>query len=101
MNISVPDAGVRDGGREEIKTIEFKIEMPGGSSQSVSMDQGQTIEYVRAYIHEHFGVPFASSTLEFNGKPMFDPLSLVDLGVTGGSTIVCKVEGGASEGGDM
>mmetsp|Transcript_716 Transcript_716/g.1486 ORF Transcript_716/g.1486 Transcript_716/m.1486 type:complete len:102 (+) Transcript_716:55-360(+) len=101
MNISVPDSGVRDGGREEITQIEFKIEMPGGSTNSVTMDQGQTVEYVRAYIHEHYGVPFTGSSLTFNGKPMFDPMSLCDFGVTAGATLVCKVEGGASEGGDM
>ena len=37
MNIPVPDAGVRDGGREEITTIDFKIEMPGGSTETVKV----------------------------------------------------------------
>lgn len=28
---------------------------------AAQMDQGQTIEYVRAFLHEHFGVPFTGS----------------------------------------
>lgn len=28
---------------------------------AAQMDQGQTIQYVRAFLHEHFGVPFTGS----------------------------------------
>mmetsp|Transcript_43697 Transcript_43697/g.106833 ORF Transcript_43697/g.106833 Transcript_43697/m.106833 type:complete len:102 (-) Transcript_43697:319-624(-) len=101
MQLPVPDPSVREQGREEITQIDFTITMPDGSSQQTKMDQGQTVEYVRAYLHEHFGVNFAGSKLTYNDKPMFDPMSLVDLGVTSGSTIVCKVDGGAAGGGDM
>ena len=27
------------------------------------IDQGQTVEYLRAYLHEHFGVPFVGSVI--------------------------------------
>jgi len=29
------------------------------------VDAGQTVEYVRAFLHEHFGVPFVGSTLTY------------------------------------
>ena len=48
----------------------------------MDVDAGQTVEYVRAYIHEHFGVPFAGSILTFEGRTLIDPMSLCDFGVT-------------------
>lgn len=36
------------------------------------MDQGQTVEYVRAYLHENFGVPFAGS-VSFQQSPFQSP----------------------------
>eukprot|EP00291_Cryptomonas_curvata_P009405 CAMPEP_0172202120 /NCGR_PEP_ID=MMETSP1050-20130122/30439_1 /TAXON_ID=233186 /ORGANISM="Cryptomonas curvata, Strain CCAP979/52" /LENGTH=74 /DNA_ID=CAMNT_0012879963 /DNA_START=90 /DNA_END=314 /DNA_ORIENTATION=- len=74
--------------------------MPDLSSQTITIDQGQTVEYLRAYLHEHFGVPFVGSELSFNDKAMFDPMSLVDFGVESGGTLICKVQGAAA-GGEM
>lgn len=46
----------------------------------LQVDAGQTVEYVRAYLHEHFGVPFNGSTLQFQGRTLIDPMSLSDFG---------------------
>jgi hypothetical protein len=40
------------------------------------------VEYVRAYLHEHFGVPFNGSTLQYEGRTLIDPMSLCDFGGT-------------------
>jgi hypothetical protein len=37
------------------------VRMHDMTSFMAQMDQGQTVEYVRAYLHEHFGVPFTGS----------------------------------------
>ena len=38
--------------------------------------------------------------LRFNGKQMFDPMSLVDFGVHNAANLVCSVHG-AADGGEM
>ena len=68
--------------RCQVSNISISIKMPDGSAQNMDVDAGQTVEYVRAYIHEHFGVPFAGSTLTFEGRTLIDPMSLCDFGVT-------------------
>mmetsp|Transcript_64587 Transcript_64587/g.154105 ORF Transcript_64587/g.154105 Transcript_64587/m.154105 type:complete len:101 (+) Transcript_64587:118-420(+) len=100
MQLSVPDPEVRDGGREEITNIKINVTMPDGSNQEVDIDQGQTVEFLRAYLHEHSGVPFVGSTLTFDGRAMFDPMSLVDFQVKSGCTLVCTAPA-AAEGGDI
>lgn len=46
----------------------------------LQVDAGQTVEYVRAYLHEHYGVPFNGSTLQYEGRTLIDPMSLSDFG---------------------
>ncbi|EKX44217.1 hypothetical protein GUITHDRAFT_110003 [Guillardia theta CCMP2712] len=74
--------------------------MPDGSEQTLQVDQGQTVEYVRAYLHENCGLPFSSSTLSFQARKLLDPMSLVDCGVSDNSNLTCTVQS-AADGGDM
>mmetsp|Transcript_48460 Transcript_48460/g.75677 ORF Transcript_48460/g.75677 Transcript_48460/m.75677 type:complete len:103 (+) Transcript_48460:96-404(+) len=102
MQLSVPDPTVRDGGRQEVTLIKINITLPDGSNEEMEVDKGQTVEYVRAYLHEHLGVPFTASALTFNGRPMVDPMSLVDFGIESGATLTCAVSGAAeADGGEM
>mmetsp|Transcript_19793 Transcript_19793/g.40179 ORF Transcript_19793/g.40179 Transcript_19793/m.40179 type:complete len:102 (-) Transcript_19793:133-438(-) len=101
MQLPVPDPHVRDEGREVITTININIKLPDGSTHEMEVDQGQTVEYVRAYLHEKVGINFAGSTLKFDGRPMFDPMSLVDFNVQSGSEIECNVEAPTAGGGDI
>eukprot|EP00802_Teleaulax_amphioxeia_P017965 Tamp_18138.p3 GENE.Tamp_18138~~Tamp_18138.p3 ORF type:complete len:102 (+),score=24.23 Tamp_18138:612-917(+) len=101
MQLAVPeDSSIRDQGRQEISNITINITMPDGSAQTVEVDAGQTVEYVRAYLHEHFGVPFNGSTLQYEGRTLIDPMSLCDFGVGHNATLVCACQT-AAEGGDI
>eukprot|EP00277_Geminigera_cryophila_P012138 CAMPEP_0179434596 /NCGR_PEP_ID=MMETSP0799-20121207/18885_1 /TAXON_ID=46947 /ORGANISM="Geminigera cryophila, Strain CCMP2564" /LENGTH=66 /DNA_ID=CAMNT_0021213483 /DNA_START=206 /DNA_END=406 /DNA_ORIENTATION=- len=66
----------------------------------MEVDAGQTVEYVRAFLHEHFGVPFVGSTLTYEGRTLIDPMSLSDFGVVHNSTLIC-VCNTAAEAGDI
>mmetsp|Transcript_11971 Transcript_11971/g.23880 ORF Transcript_11971/g.23880 Transcript_11971/m.23880 type:complete len:102 (+) Transcript_11971:358-663(+) len=101
MQLPVPDPSVRDQGREVITTIQIVIVLPDGSNHEMEIDQGQTVEYVRAYLHTNLGINMAGSALKFDGRPMFDPMSLVDFGVTSGSSLQCTVEAPEAGGGDI
>jgi len=61
INLPVPDENSRNEGREQVSMISIKVTMPDGSVENLSMDQGATVEYVRAYLYEHFGVAFDGS----------------------------------------
>ena len=51
------------------------------ATRAEQVDAGQTVEYVRAYLHETFGVPFTGSALTYEGRTLIDTMSLCDFGL--------------------
>ena len=58
-------------------SVTFKL--PDGTQATHPFKMGHTVEYVKAFLHKEHGIPIAKQKLVFQGRPMIDPLSLVDI----------------------
>ena len=64
------------GVQEENVLVVF--EFPDGSQSESHFRLGQTVEYVKSYIESEYGIPMQEQILIYEGRPMIDPLSLLD-----------------------
>eukprot|EP00891_Asterochloris_glomerata_P006102 jgi/Astpho2/6102/Aster-x0716 len=64
--------------QEQGEDLELHLRMPDGTDAVVEARLGYTVEYVKALLHERFGLPIAQQRLTCEGRPMIDPLSLSD-----------------------
>mmetsp|Transcript_18619 Transcript_18619/g.30617 ORF Transcript_18619/g.30617 Transcript_18619/m.30617 type:complete len:106 (+) Transcript_18619:159-476(+) len=52
--------------------------LPDGSKASHQIKAVHTVEYLKLLIAENHGIPYSEQIVMLNGKPMADPLSLID-----------------------
>lgn len=74
------------GVQEENVVVVF--ELPDGSQGESTFRMGQTVEFVKSYVESEYGIPMCNQTLLLDGRPMMDPLSLLDFPGAKGTVIL-------------
>mmetsp|Transcript_14376 Transcript_14376/g.13000 ORF Transcript_14376/g.13000 Transcript_14376/m.13000 type:complete len:166 (-) Transcript_14376:40-537(-) len=76
------------------KTIIVVFDLPDGSQGEGCFKLGQTVEVLKSFVENEYGIPMSKQVLFFDEKIMMDPLSLLDYPEAKGETeIYVRVEG--------
>lgn len=66
-----------DNGIQE-QSILVIFDLPDGSQGEGHFKLGQTVEYLKSFVENEYGISMSSQSLSLDGKLMMDPLSLLD-----------------------
>lgn len=74
--------------------VNVVFDLPDGSQGENSFKLGHTVEVLKSFVENEYGIPMADQSLFLDAKPMFDPFSLLDYPETKGTDeIYVRVEG--------